>query len=322
MIWIDDLAILEPALLRDGLELQENDFSPEQFALALTRARTATRDYVLEHLEPAFGAAIRRALARPVVSNAENTFTAQLNVIAVYLWHIVYRKFPEEYERFVTCQRYRFDKLFPPALYTHATVVDVGCGTGKLVEHLSATAARIHAIDPMEGMLSVARRKFSSNDNVRFAIGTFRDIPLPEQSVDFVVSNMAFKFHENCGGHAGLADMKRVLRRGGEIRLTVENAHTQDFLLANGFTEDFVPRGLRYVGPPNDASPLLRILVRVAQQGMASHAGANRAQARWRLRWTISNLLALAGGEAWDSMFHGGSLIAPIGVASYRWTKP
>jgi SAM-dependent methyltransferase len=321
MIWIDDLVVLEPALLRDGIHLRENAISAERLALALARCRAATRAHVLAHVEAGFAAAVESALHHAADADEEAVFAAQLDLIAIYMWHIVYRKFPEEYEKFVACQRYRFDRLFPPALYAGAAVLDIGCGTGKLLDHLSTTAGRIYGVDPLPGMLRVARSKHHANARVHFAAGTFRDIPLPDGSMDFIVSNMAFQFHERGGGSAGLASMKRVLRGGGEIRLTVESARTQRFLLANGFEEDFVPLGLRYESAPPGASPLLQFLLTVAEQGWTSAAAGSRAQSKWRFGWTIENLAALAAGTPWRSAFHDGRLNAPLGVPVYRWRK-
>jgi SAM-dependent methyltransferase len=321
MIWIDDLVALEPAFLRSALQLPEYGISPERLALALSCCQTSTRAYILEHIDGTFAWAVERTLERSRHADPASILAAQLSVIGVFLWPIVYRRFPEEYEKFVLCQCYRFDQLFPPALYSSAILLDIGCGTGKLVEHLSIPAGQIYAIDPSIGMLRVARAKYKTSSKVLFAVGSFRDIPFPDETMDFVVSNMAFRRHEHCGGNAGLRSMKRVLRRGGEIHLTVENSLTQEFLLANGFDEDFVPLGLRYEPAPENSSTLLRCLITVAERGWGSAASASRAQSKWRLGWTISNLLAVATGASWGSVFHHGRLTAPVGVPIYRWRK-
>lgn len=329
MIWIDDLAVLEPTYLRDGLRLQENGISSERFALALTQCRSSTRAYVLEHIDPELSAAVRCALDSSAPADRDSTFAAELEIVVLHFWPIVYRRFPEEYEKFASCQRYRFDRLFPPALYAGSTLLEVGCGTGKLIDHLTSTAGQIFAIDPVAGMLRVAQAKHHANAKVHFAAGSFRHIAFLDKSMDFVVSNMAFQYHESWGGSVGLRSMKRVLRRGGEIHLTVGDTRTQDFLLASGFQEDFVPLGLRYDPVPDDASPLLRCLFALAEQSPVSTIAGERrprdyrlAASRWRIGWTISNLLAVARGTPWRSAFHNGRLTAPLGVPVYRLRKP
>jgi ubiquinone/menaquinone biosynthesis C-methylase UbiE len=328
MIWIDDLAALEPRFLREGLRLQENGISPERFALALVRARPATRAYVLRYLESELSAAVDAALADAAQANQATIFEAQLEVVVLHYWPMVYRRFPKEYERFVSCQRYRFDRVFPPAQYAGSAVLDIGCGTGTLADHLSHVAGRIVGIDPVLGMLSIARTKYRGSRTVHFAAGSFQHIPLPDGAVDFIVSNMAFQFHESWGGEAGLRNMARVLRPGGGIRMTVGDIRTQDFLLANGFTEKFVPHGLTYVEPPADASPLLKHLLLLAKRG-SRPAATKAAPARhylsaatgWWPSATLSNLWEVAKGANWTSMFHEGLPWAPAGLPVYTWTK-
>ena len=156
----------------------KNGISVAKLARALCRCRPSTRAHVLENIEPVLAAAVRDAIDRVPHSDIERICAAELELVAVYFWHIVYRKFPEEYEKFAACQRFRLNRLFPPAQYAGATVLDIGCGTGKLVDHLARTAGLMHAVDPLESMLDVARTKHRSNTHVRFAIGTFRAIPL------------------------------------------------------------------------------------------------------------------------------------------------
>lgn len=98
-------------------------------------------------------------------------------------------------------------------------VLDIGCGTGALIERLSARwpEAGFVGIDPAQGMVDegARRRPFAS-----FITGVAEALPLPSQSIDLVVCSMSF-------GHwadksAGLSEVRRVLKPQG-IFCLVEN---------------------------------------------------------------------------------------------------
>ena len=71
--------------------------------------------------------------------------------------------------------------------YTH--ILDIGIGTGNLAGRFSPKGITITGIDPSEKMLEVCRHKFS---DITLMPGHFLDIPLPDQSIDLIVSSYAF----------------------------------------------------------------------------------------------------------------------------------
>jgi ubiquinone/menaquinone biosynthesis C-methylase UbiE len=330
MIWIDDLVWLEPAYLRRRFRPEDNGLSVGDLAAALSGASGGTRDYVLAHLPPVRADRIADAVASSTPAPPE-IFEAQVKVMGVYFWEVVYRKHPDVYELFSRSQRFAFDELFPADRYRNAIVVDVGCGTGKLVAHLAEVARQVYGVDPAEPMLDMARTKFAGNPRVTFLTGTFADLPLADNSVDFVVSNMAFHTTEERGGVAGLRSMARVLRTGGEIRIVVANARCQDLLIAHGFAEAFVPGELGWEPPPEPRSLLLECLFDLSrnvgatdQTEWASLGKAPRhlfCPSAWRPEWTQRALIKLFEGAPIGSLFLGGDCCLPLGVPVYSWTK-
>jgi SAM-dependent methyltransferase len=71
-------------------------------------------------------------------------------------------------------------------------VLEVGCGTGKLTELLVARRLLVDAVDPGENMIAAARRRVGATDAVRFHIGRFEDVDLPEAAFEAVFSATAF----------------------------------------------------------------------------------------------------------------------------------
>ncbi|HMF33577.1 MAG TPA: methyltransferase domain-containing protein [Candidatus Lokiarchaeia archaeon] len=96
------------------------------------------------------------------------------------------------------------------------TILDVGCGTGKLLRAAGVrwpNAARI-GVDAVEGMIEVAQ---DLTPDVTFHVGVAENLPLPDSSVDLVFSTTSF--HHWTDQTAGLGEVARVLRPGGHFFL-------------------------------------------------------------------------------------------------------
>jgi ubiquinone/menaquinone biosynthesis C-methylase UbiE len=91
------------------------------------------------------------------------------------------------------------------------TVVDLAAGTGKLTRPLAATGAEVIAIEPIAEM-----RARIGPAAARSLDGTAEAMPLPDASVDAVTVAQAFHWFD---GPAALAEIHRVLRRGGALAL-------------------------------------------------------------------------------------------------------
>lgn len=98
-----------------------------------------------------------------------------------------------------------------------ATVLELGCGTGKNSEWLATQARELVALDFSPGMLDVARRRVRAA-HVRFVE---RDIthawPVEPATVDVVVGNLVLEHVRDL--RPIYAEAARVLRPGGELFL-------------------------------------------------------------------------------------------------------
>ena len=139
--------------------------------------------------------------------------------IAARLQHV----HPEVSERFYGCG-------FPiPHGLDGATVVDLGCGTGRdvyVLAQLVGELGRVHGVDMTEEQLDVARRTQSWHadrfghgaSNVSFHRGYIEDLAglgLEPESADLVVSNCVVNLSPR--KDAVLEQVARVLRAGGEF---------------------------------------------------------------------------------------------------------
>lgn len=121
------------------------------------------------------------------------------------------------YERYVGRWSRRVAPLFidwldlPPGL----TWLDVGCGTGALTECIldRAEPARVMGVDPAEGFVAAASERLGTRASVWVAGAD--DLPLPDSSVDCVVSGLVLNFVPDAA--AALREAQRVLRDGGTV---------------------------------------------------------------------------------------------------------
>jgi SAM-dependent methyltransferase len=100
------------------------------------------------------------------------------------------------------------------------TVLDLGSGGGIdviLSARRVAPGGKAYGLDMTEEMLDLARRNAADAgvDNVEFLKGHIEDVPLPDASVDVIVSNCVINLSTD--KPAVFAEMHRVLRPGGRV---------------------------------------------------------------------------------------------------------
>ncbi len=108
------------------------------------------------------------------------------------------------------------------------TVVDLGCGTGFLIDNLLAQnnnmATQVIALDIALPMLKTARNKLISDRSVTYLCADAEYLPLTPQSVDLAISNLAFQWCGNLG--QAFSDVKRILKPKGRFVFTTFGPNT------------------------------------------------------------------------------------------------
>jgi SAM-dependent methyltransferase len=96
------------------------------------------------------------------------------------------------------------------------SAVDVGCGTGTVALLAARAGAHVTAVDPADRLLGVARSTADREGlTVRFLAGDAASLPVPDLSMDAVLSNFAAIFAPDPA--AAVAEMVRVLAPRGRI---------------------------------------------------------------------------------------------------------
>jgi SAM-dependent methyltransferase len=93
------------------------------------------------------------------------------------------------------------------------TVLDIGCGTGFHLPAYARTAARVIGVEPHPRLAELAARRCRDLPNVTVRTGSAQALPVPDRSVDVAVARWAYFFGPGC--EPGLAELNRVIRRGG-----------------------------------------------------------------------------------------------------------
>jgi ubiquinone/menaquinone biosynthesis C-methylase UbiE len=116
-------------------------------------------------------------------------------------------------------QRAFFDKTHNAALALAASIVhqpesvlDVGCGTGRLLRRAYRywPEAQLIGVDPAQGMIEKAKLL---TPNATFFTAMAESLPLQDNSVDLAISTTSF--HHWQDQSAGIREVARVLRPGG-----------------------------------------------------------------------------------------------------------
>ncbi|MBW4552811.1 MAG: methyltransferase domain-containing protein [Aphanocapsa sp. GSE-SYN-MK-11-07L] len=97
-------------------------------------------------------------------------------------------------------------------------ILDLGCGTGTLIQTLLQIAPEVQVVglDPVAEMLNLARQKLPTA--VELKLGSATDLPFANHSFDVLVSTSAFHYIRD--PEQAIQEMQRVLKPGGRLVMT------------------------------------------------------------------------------------------------------
>jgi ubiquinone/menaquinone biosynthesis C-methylase UbiE len=114
-----------------------------------------------------------------------------------------------------------------------ARVLDVGCGTGRVMEHLAPWCREVHGIDISERMVDGGRERLAHLPNVHFHHGNGYDLAgFGDGSFDVVYSIVALQHMSRTVAYNYLLESNRVLRQDGVLWFYVPSLLRDDGLAA------------------------------------------------------------------------------------------
>lgn len=108
-----------------------------------------------------------------------------------------------------------------------SVVLDIGCGTGFHLPRFAATASAVIGVEPHEGLARAAKRRIAGLRNTQVRVGSAQSLPIPDASIEVAHARWAYFFGAGC--EPGLAELDRVMKRGGTTFVIDNDASASTF---------------------------------------------------------------------------------------------
>ncbi len=156
--------------------------------------------------------------------------------LAVEHHHAEAKRFVDWYEEMAQSRfanafsygRHKIDVLLDQVLKEQrpgAHILDVGCGTGEYVRRANELGFTASGLEPADAMRAVAVKK---NPGASIVSGVATDLPYPDESFDLVICIEVLRYLDRSDIRQALRELRRVLRPGGTMFLTMVNRYALD----------------------------------------------------------------------------------------------
>ncbi|MBO0727854.1 MAG: class I SAM-dependent methyltransferase [Acidimicrobiaceae bacterium] len=111
----------------------------------------------------------------------------------------------------------------------NAVILEIGCGVGRIMQHLAPAVAEVHGIDISSEMIERGSKRMGHIPNAHFHLGNGYDLGVfGDEMFDVVFSWVVFQHLPKTVAYNYLTEVHRVLKPGGSFRLHVPNILRQD----------------------------------------------------------------------------------------------
>lgn len=109
---------------------------------------------------------------------------------------------------------------------------DIGSGTGIFTKKLCPYVSRVFAVEPNDGMRSVAEDKYTAYENIISVNGSAEDTKLSDKSVDFITVAQAFHWFDR---QSFKTECRRILKNDGNILLVWNDRDAESELIRENY---------------------------------------------------------------------------------------
>lgn len=212
--WIDVEALpFETLLLLEDPHLRwlRRDWPGNELGIAL-RAHPGVHDFARVRLRGE-GAWIDELVERAPEVDAATLRRCEVAVMERVADWLVYVVRPEAYDA-LPFLRWPDEELTALVDPRGRVVLDVGSGTGRLLEPLIADAATAFAVEPIANLRRYLKSKFAAHGDKLFVLdGLVTEIPLPDGTADVTVAGHVYGDEPE----REIAELERVTRPGGTV---------------------------------------------------------------------------------------------------------
>ena len=111
-------------------------------------------------------------------------------------------------------------------------IIDVGCGSGKMVEAISKRLGingEIIGLEPSKYLIENCKKN-NLNRNVKFVQGIMEEIPYPNKSFDIVLSSLAIHHVPRKAKQKAFKEFNRILKENGRL-LILDHGKPNNWIL-------------------------------------------------------------------------------------------
>jgi len=98
---------------------------------------------------------------------------------------------------------------------TYDTIVDLGTGTGRMLELMGTRAKHLWGIDQSRDMLAIARAKLEANKNAQVRQGDIYALPFADKTADLISIHQVLHFLDD--PQRALLEARRIMKPGGKM---------------------------------------------------------------------------------------------------------
>ena len=131
------------------------------------------------------------------------------------------------------------------------TIIDLGCGTGRMTEFMNSDFDKVIGVDISSKMIKNGRKRLGKSSDIKLIESDGESIPLDDNSVDVVFSYLVFQhIKEKKMVEKNFEEVYRILRPDGlfKVRIRSDKVDVNKWWGGVNYTEQSIGKLIKEVG--------------------------------------------------------------------------